>query len=132
MASESIRGDGFRLPPGAGVVPVLKEVGEKQLKVVGTGFFVTRYGLFATAKHVLEELVDWNSRTVRRAYVLQDDAEQLFIRRITGISLSTTADIGIGQADNRVAQAEPHGPPNLRAPLGFSRPQVGEALAGYA
>lgn len=132
MTHETRRGDGLRLPPGAGVVPVLKEVGDKQLKVVGTGFFVTRYGLFATAKHVLEELVDWNARTVLRAYVLQDDAEQLFIRQITGISLSNTADVAIGQADNRVGQPQPHGPPNLRAPLAFSRPQVGETLVSFA
>lgn len=122
----------MKLPPGTGVVPVLKEVGHKQLKVVGTAFFLTRYGLFATAGHVLEELVDRNSRTVLRGYVLQDDSEQCFIRRIVGASLSNTADIGIGQADNRVGLAAPHGPPNLRAPLSFSRPQPGQSLVSFA
>jgi hypothetical protein len=33
-------GDGQPTSPAAGVVPILKQIGEGQLKVVGTGFFV--------------------------------------------------------------------------------------------
>ena len=109
MGQETRRGDGRRVPTGAGVVPILKEIGEGQLKVVGTGFFVTRYGLFATAKHVLEELVEWDIRSLFRAFVLRDDAQNLLIRQITGLSLSDTADVAIGQADNRVGRSVPQG-----------------------
>ena len=127
------QGDGTEIPPGAGVVPVLKEVGERQLAVVGTGFFVTRYGLFASAKHVLEDLADWDRGRLHVGYVLQDDKENLFIRRIVGVSISNTADVGIAQADNGVGrQDRPPGPPNLRGPLSFTRPQPGDPLVSYA
>ncbi len=127
------RGDGLEIPPGAGIIPILKEAGDRQLAVVGTGFFVTRYGLFATAKHVLDELADWTNRTMHPGYVFQDDTGgQIFLRRITGISVSNTADVAIGQADNGVGGDRRPGPSNLRGPLSLTRPDIGEALVTYA
>ena len=127
------RGDGKPIPPGSGVVPILKEVGHHQLKVTGTGFFLTRYGLFATAKHVLDDLADYESGTLHPGFVLQDDGPEgkLIIRRIVGASVSTTADVGLGQADNGVGGSGALGPSNLRGAISFTRLAIDEALVSY-
>jgi hypothetical protein len=126
-------GDGQPIPPATGVVPILKQIGEGQLKVVGTGFFVTRYGLFATAKHVLDDLADWESNTLHTGFILQCDAPgQLTIRQIVGISANNSADVAIGQAGNGAGGLGPPSPLSLRCPLSSTRPIVGEHLASYA
>jgi len=51
-------GTGGALSPLVGVVPVLKRIGDRRYAVVGTGFFVTRYGLFVTAKHVVSDITN--------------------------------------------------------------------------
>ena len=128
MTPSTRTGGGQEIPPGSGVVPILIELQASRLKVVGTGFYITRYGLFAPAKHVLDELADWNTHRLCTAFVLQDDAEgQLYIRQIVGASLSNTADVALGQADNSAG-----GPPNPRGRLSFVRPAKGERLVTYA
>ena len=126
------RGDGRALPPGAGVVPILKQLGAHKFKVVGTGFFLTRYGVFATAKHVLDDLADYESGTLHPGFILQDEPEgDLIIRRIVGISVSNTADVGLGQADNGVGRSGRLGPANLRGAISLTRPAINEALVSY-
>jgi S1-C subfamily serine protease len=47
----------------------MKEVGAKQLRIIGTGFWITRYGLLATAKHVVEDLADEARTSLGTAFV---------------------------------------------------------------
>ena len=49
-------GTGRTIHPGDGVVPIMKELTGRKLAVEGTGFYVSRYGLFITARHVLDTL----------------------------------------------------------------------------
>ena len=67
-------GDGSEVHPCSGVVPILKEIATKQLAVIGTGFFISRYGLFATAAHVVQALVDDNELGI--SYVLHSPENQ--------------------------------------------------------
>jgi len=123
--------DGSEVAPGSGVIPILKQIGPKRLLVVGTGFYVTRYGLFATARHVLEDLVAADSKELGVGYVLEDrDGKALVIRRIVGASLSNIADIALGQAEN--SREQKAAPSNRRGRLALSCPEVGESLATYA
>jgi hypothetical protein len=129
----SRRGDGKILRPGEGVVAILKEIGNHQLKVVGTGFLLTRYGTFATARHVLDDLADYQSKTVFSSYIFQDSSSNgCFFRRIVGISVSNLADVGIGQVENGAESPDKLEPPNLRGPISLTRPKIGEALVSYA
>ena len=117
--------DGKSVPPGSGVIPILKELAPGELAVVGTGFFVTRYGLFATARHVLEELARLDRGQLAAGYVLEDASpERLVLRDIVAISFSTTADVALGQAS--------HALPNNRVRLSFVRPAANERLLTYA
>jgi hypothetical protein len=94
-------------------------------------FSFARYGLFATAKHVLDELVDCDAGVLKTGFIFQDDPPHLIIRRIVGVSLSDTADVAIGQADNGVGGTGTWGPANLRGPLSFTQPSPRENLTAW-
>lgn len=120
-------GDGNTISPASGVVPILLSVDELQLKVVGTGFFLTRYGAFASAGHVLNELVNSQSGRLKQCFVLQhNDVDRFYIRQIIGISVSNVADVGMGQVQND------DGANNRRCPISFICPDVDETLKTYA
>ena len=124
-------GDGKELRPGEGVVANLKEIGNHQLKVVGTGFLLTRYSTFATARHVLDDLADFETNTLHPSFIFQDGSENIggcFFRRIVGITVSNTADVGIGQVESDADKNSP----NLRGPISLTRLNIGEALVSYA
>jgi hypothetical protein len=95
-----------------------KEVARGKLAIIGTGFYVARYGLFLTARHVLEALVDWKTQGVGAGYVChRQDERSVHLRRILRISLLQLANLAIGQADNFLGQ-HPDAPlMNLRAAL---------------
>jgi hypothetical protein len=127
------RGDGQAIHPGEGVVPILKEVSLGKLCVIGTGFYLTRYGLFATAKHVLEALVSADGKTMVPSFVPHlATHNQVHLRQIKRAHLHRTADVAIAQADNYVV-AFPSDPlQNLRAVLSTAFPSEGAQLSTYA
>lgn len=129
----SRRGDGLSLHPGTGIVPILKEIGEKRLAVIGTGFYVTRYGLLITAKHVLEELMADDGVSLVQSFVCHLAQENdVHFRRIRRAHLLINADIGIAQADNYL-ESFPNNPlQNLRATLSTQFPVEGAPLTTYA
>ena len=49
-------GDGKEISATTGVVPILVELDKGKLQVIGTGFYITRYGLLLTARHVMTAL----------------------------------------------------------------------------
>lgn len=127
------RADGAPLEPDSGILPVCKQLSPGRVAVVGTGFYITRYGLFATAKHVLEALVNWHTRTVDYGFVLHYEPPALMrLRNITSATFSTNTDVAIGQAENRFRGSDGTVPPNLRGRLSLSSPAPGEQLITYA
>lgn len=129
----ALRGDGHPIEPGDGVVPVLQEVGFKQLKVVGTGFYITRYGLVATAKHVIEELKTPGELTLQTGYVLHlAPNNAIHLRRIRMAHLLNTADVAVIQADNFLDRVPNDPLMNLRPTLSLDLPVAGEPLTTYA
>ena len=95
--------DGTPLHAGAGIAPVLKRIGPKRYSAIGTAFFVTRYGLMVTAKHVIEDLVRPGATELEPAFVLESRFDtRLAQRRITAASLSTAFDVAVFQVENGV------------------------------
>jgi hypothetical protein len=129
----ALRGDGHPIEPGDGVVPVLQEVGFKQLKVVGTGFYITRYGLVATAKHVIEELKTPGELTLQTGFVLHlAPNNAIHLRRIRMAHMLNTADVAVIQADNFLDRVPNDPLMNLRPTLSLDLPAAGELLTTYA
>jgi trypsin-like peptidase len=129
----AMRGTGQPIEPGVGVVPILQEVGPKRLKVVGTGFYITRYGLVATAKHVVEELQVPNELKLVPGFVLhRASVEILHIRSIRKAHLLKTADVCVLQADNSLRDFPADPLMNLRPTLSTQLPAAGEPLVTFA
>ena len=118
MSHLALRGDGTPIQPGDGSIPIMKEISEGKLAVIGTGFYITRYGLFLTAKHVLDELVDKEGHFSSVAYVLHlADENSVHLRRILTITLLNPADLATGQADNFNSEFPDNPLMNLRCGL---------------
>jgi len=127
------RGDGQSLNPGDGVVPILKEIRKGHLSVIGTGFYVTRYGLFVTtAKHVIEDLADYDRGLLTESMVCHlgpDDT--IYFRRLRKAHLSESIDIAVVQADNYIVTFPTNPLQNLRACLSTIIPEEGSPLITY-
>jgi hypothetical protein len=122
------------MPPGAGIVPLLKSIGNRRFRVVGTAFYITRYGLLLTARHVVEDLVPPGGDRLERAFVLEDSPEgRLVQRHVLGASISTTFDVAVIQVQNGMERtlARP-GPMNLRARISLDVPPIGAELVTWA
>lgn len=135
MSYRAVTRDGTEIEPSAGIVPIMKEVEEDRYAVIGTGFYITRYGLFMTAAHVLSELVNWKEQEIARSrsFVchLAGDNE-VHLRRIVAITISNSVDLAIGQADN-YKQKFPDNPlENVMTTFSAENPPVGAELVTYA
>lgn len=110
------------------------EVGFRRLQVVGTGFYVTRYGLFVTAKHVLEPMVDFDKRTMKPSFVfhIHGDGGPVIVRPIVRAHLLLDSDLGVAQAGDFVQEAPVVPMINLRASIGIEPPVVGSRVLTYA
>jgi hypothetical protein len=111
----------------------MKEVGHKRLSIIGTGFYITRYGLLVTAKHVLEDLMAEDDASLVSSYVCHLAPENaIHLRPIRKAHLLRKADIGIAQADNFLDSFPANPLQNLRATLSTQLPSVGSPLTTYA
>ena len=121
------------MEPGEVVVPILQEVGFRRLKVVGTGFYITRYGLVATAKHVIQEMIARDGRTLLPGVVPHLGPEnRMFMRTIRQAYLLNDADVAVVQADNFLDGYPNDALMNLRPRLSLNVPAPGERIATYA
>jgi len=101
--------DGNFADPTSLIFPILHEVKPGELRIEGTGFWIAVYGLFLTARHVLEEVYEKGNG----AYALHwpnENKENVYLRRIEKFTYSNEHDIGVGFAENYVTK-------NLNSPL---------------
>jgi hypothetical protein len=129
----AVRGDGADIDPRSGVIPIAKELCPGRLAIIGTGFYLTRYGLFGTAAHVLECLLDSNGEYTVPAYVIHSaDEDTVHLRRILQITRQEQSDIAVGHAQN-FSDRFPDDPLlNLRPRLMPITPPEGARLITYA
>lgn len=126
-------GDGKEIDPRAGVVPIMKEMEPGKLKIVGTGFYVTRYGLFLTAQHVMSDLTTSKPKELGVGYIIHSlDENEVHMRRIRSCSLLQTADLALGQAENFMDKFLDAPLMNLRSILTTEVPRTGSGLITYA
>lgn len=121
-----------------GVTPIFLKLEPGLLKIIGTGFYIARYGLLLTAKHVVDEIVDNNTEgRPKAAWIWKPDGTVNF-RPIHTCSFDHRAplyypDIAICQA---VDSAKPEHVAvlqiNERIGLSTRVPPKGAAIATYA
>lgn len=127
------KGNGEKINPGDGIVPIMRRRGKDIYDIIGTGFYVTRYGLFVTANHVMQELIDEKSNTLGIGYLVHLGSDsQIHLRRILVSNCNKSSDIAICQADNYI-EKYPQGPlMNMRPRVSFKVPTSGSPLVTYA
>jgi hypothetical protein len=88
------------------VFPILVSIDKNHSRLVGTGFFLTRYGHFVTAKHLIEEVYDFEAKKQRVGVGIHawhfPQGAQLLNRNITRFCMTDHNDIAVGQMEFRV------------------------------
>ena len=92
----ALLGDGTEISATSGVVPILRELETGKLQVIGTGFYITRYGLLLSARHVFDDII-WAEAPVR---IFHHTGEIVHIRRLLRVSTADQADIALIETDN--------------------------------
>jgi hypothetical protein len=86
--------DGHPFHDAAAIFPIWIEEIDAPPKVIGTGFFVTRFGHFLTAKHVLMEIYERRQRGFM--FHMLDDNQNALVRFIDAFSPHQAADVALG------------------------------------
>jgi hypothetical protein len=111
----------------------MKELVPGRLSIIGTGFYISRYGLFMTAAHVLKDVIDKDANAIRPSFVCHSpNQSEIHLRRIVCSSIYLRADLAIGQADNYSAKYPSSPLQNMRARLSSRVPDPGSLVTTYA
>lgn len=133
MRFRSVDGEGNSIDPMNGVVPIIKELQRGYLQTIGTGFYITRYGLVMTAKHVIEGLASKDGKQIDNAFVCHTpNSSDLILRKIMSASFLKDVDIGVIQADNYMEEYPQNPLMNYRARLSADIPDRGAELVTFA
>lgn len=125
--------DGLAIDPRVAIIPIMQQLAPGRLKIIGTGFYLTRYGLFATAGHVFLELAEPNRRALGIAVVCHPlGAESICMRQIRTAFVSEDADVAIGYADNFMEKVPNQPLSSMRGHMSSALPKVGSQLVTYA
>lgn len=138
MPLRVIHPDGRIGDPQSAVTPILVQVEPGLLRVVGTGFYVTRYGLFLTAKHVVEEVID-QDRLGRPTFAWNWTSDgRLFLRPVVTCAFlqgapRDVADIAVCQAVASARNGEIRfDVPNERIAIVTDLPEPNTQIGTYA
>jgi len=133
MEHKAFNGDGDSIDPSDIAIPIFKEIENGKLSIIGTGFYITRYGLFLTAKHVLDDLLIEDRTKIGKAFICHRVSKsEVHLRNILSVNLLDPVDLAIGQA-NTYENIYPNNPlTNMRCELSKHVPSVGEELVTYA
>lgn len=125
-------GDGRTISATQGIVPICIELSSGQLQVVGTGFYITRYGLFLTARHVFDHVIQSRDPGAHTIRVFHDTGTHIHIRHVRRFCWSHEADVALGEADNFIDRYPADPLVSLRGRITFDVPREGEPLVLFA
>lgn len=124
---------GKPVSPDEGVFPILLELEPGVLKVVGTAFYITRYGLFLTAAHVMLDAFDQGNKQRGRVLGLHAISDTGYVlRAVHRFDYKVDVDIALGELGN-FKEEFPHNPlENKIGVLRKRKPKRGDFLITYA
>lgn len=125
-------GDNQLRDPNEIIFPLMKQINGR-IELVGTGFFIAKFGLFMTAKHVLDDVFTLGRQQCATLDVLQFIPGRGILRRpVIGGSINNDADVGIGICKN-MEHRESKEPLTNRIVVLTLRPhKVGDHVFTYA
>jgi hypothetical protein len=124
---------GETMSPHEAVFPIIKTGTDGVVELVGTGFFLSDNGVFATAKHVVMDVIDAAGQPRSRLDIVHFlPGDKYLQRQVLQLSIHQAADVAIGgvapMAHNRTGEALK----NRFLGLTVEIPSVGEGVATYA
>lgn len=89
--------DGDRIDPNEVIFPIFRTDSQGSLHFLATGFFVTRFGWFVTAKHVVEDVLDEKGDAHSGLCVIQfSENNSYYVRPVAGFACHGLADVAVG------------------------------------
>ena len=89
--------NGALCDPNEAIFPIFRTDKNGKLHLLGTGFFITRFGWFVTAKHVLESVISEQATTADGLAIVQFLEGNIFhIRPVEAFIAHELADVGVG------------------------------------
>lgn len=127
-------GTGAAIEPFEGIFPLVKELEPGKVAVIGTGFYITRYGLFLTARHVLMDVVDAAGKPTHRLFALHypRDVTEVYIRNVLTFNFSDQVDVALGQLDNFLEKVPKRPLANIRPTLTLKTPRRNSEVLTFA
>lgn len=125
---------GKQVDPHTCIFPIMKEIGPNHMRLVGTGFFITRLGHFVTAKHVILDAIDEHTGRqkshIHAVHFVERD--KVLVRHITRVSIHPASDVAVGKMDYHVLNATGLPLANLVPRFTTEVPPVGSPVCTYA
>ncbi len=133
MKKEAQDGAGNPIHPGEATIPIIKELEPGLLQIIGTGFYVARYGLVLTAQHVVEPLIQIVNNQLGPSFVLHlAEKDKCHLRKVLRAHFLKEFDLAILQVNNFLDEFPEKPLMNLRAPLSLQIPEPGSEVITYA
>lgn len=120
---------GTSIVGGAAIIPLLELIEGREYRRIGTGFFITSSGVFATAKHVLVSAHECG-RPIFTWQLIPPN--QWHIRPVLQFSYHDTADVAIGVSCPSVHEETGEPLVDIRVRLTTRRQNAGDLVATYA
>ena len=115
------------------VFPILKNEDNGNVKMIGTGFFITKFGIFLTAKHVLEDVLDKKGRPKAGITIIQfKENFTFYYRPVKAFVLHPDADVAVGICHNMSHRVTGEPLYNKIAPLSLYLPLTNEHVYTFA
>lgn len=95
---KSADGNGNPCDPMEAIIPILKQLSKDQWQLIGTAFYITTNGIFLTARHVLDDVINQNTQTHPIAVFHFLPNKQYIIRPILRAFLKNQSDVAAGLA----------------------------------
>ncbi|MDI1351190.1 MAG: serine protease [bacterium] len=117
--------------PRHGIFPLLKQLENDSWQLVGTAFFITKLGLFLTAKHVLEDVLSNRKQIYPIAGFVSMPDNIVEIRPVTKAFFNVRGDVAAGFLANKTTDGGARINPFYGLDLSDTT-SIGEKVVTYA
>lgn len=126
-------GDGTKADPAHAIFPIVTQQNDGLFVAIGTGFFVAENGIFITAAHVIDTVLDESGNPAGPFGIIQFlPGDNYYVRPIHRTTKHRVADVAVGVATPMHHKVTGAPMPNKILTLSSNPPRVGSPVSTYA